>query len=85
MDSLTVVRYTVWDELTNIPLGDYLRVGDHDLGQFRDIVGAEYARAKVEHPENPAFHMRPMFHTGSGFGAEILDLAKRVRNADVYL
>jgi hypothetical protein len=59
--------------------GDYLRVGDVSLGDFRDLVDAEYASAKAKHPENPAFHMRRMFYTGSPYGKEILKLAKQVR------
>lgn len=55
--------------------GDYLRVGGVDLGEFRDLVDAEYKRA------GSAFAMRPMFYTGSPYGAEILDLASQVRGA----
>ena len=59
--------------------GDYLKVGDVDLGDFKDLVDWEYNRAKAEHAENPAFNMRPMWYTGSPYGQEILDIAKMVR------
>lgn len=81
MSSLIVSRYGKTDPITGLPSGDYLRVGNHDLGEFGDILDAEYERAKVVHPSNPAFHMRPMFYTGSPFGAEILELARQVRVA----
>lgn len=54
--------------------GDYLRVGGVELGPTNIASGLEYERAKVLHPENPAFHMRGMFFTGSPHGQEILDL-----------
>ena len=65
--------------VTKRPSGDYLMVGDRDFGSFRDLVEAEYQRAKAENPANPAFVMRPMWYTGSPFGEEILKLADQVR------
>lgn len=76
---LTVTRYTRYDERTKRMSGDFLTVGDIDLGEFRDIVEAEYQRAAKEQPDNPAFAMRRLFFTGSPFGREILELAKSVR------
>lgn len=40
----------------------------------RACVDLEYERAKAEHPDNPAFWMRPMFCTGSGYADAILAL-----------
>lgn len=77
--SICVTRYSIVDPVTGTPSGDFLRVGDCDFGAFSHLVAAEYARAKKSHPENPAFHMRPMFYTGSPFGAEILQLAQEAR------
>ncbi len=74
MTDLQVSRYGIIDPVTKRPSGDFLRVGDRDLGPFRDIVDVEYARA------GSAYAMRPMFYTGSPFGAEILALADQVRN-----
>lgn len=71
--NLQVSRYCLIDPVTKRPSGDYLRVGDRDLGPFRDLVDAEFKRA------GSAFHMRPLFYTGSPFGAEILELADQVR------
>jgi hypothetical protein len=73
VSDLKVHRYAKIDTLTGLPSGDFMRVGMRDLGEFRDIVDAEYRRA------GSAFHMRPMFYTGSPFGAEILGLADQVR------
>lgn len=74
-----VERYCQFCPVTRGPSGDFLRVGPIDLGGIRDIVEAEYRRAAEERPDNPAFAMRPMFFTGSPFGAEILALARIVR------
>lgn len=81
MSELIVSRYSKTDPITGMPSGDHLRVGKHDLCAFSDIVNAEHERAKAECPRNPAFNMRPMFYTGSPFGAEILQLARQVRGA----
>ena len=43
------------------------------LGDVRDLVDAEYDRA------GSAFHLRPMWYTGSPFGAEIVKLLLQVR------
>ena len=77
----SVSRYCRVDPVTKRPAGDFLTVGDTDLGGFRDLVEAEYQRAAKERPDNPAFAMRRMFFTGSPFGREILELAKGVRPA----
>lgn len=76
---MIVERYSILDPVTKQPSGDFLRVDGVDLGSFRDLVDAEIRRAKLEYPENPAFYMRPMWFTGSPFGAEIMELAKAVR------
>lgn len=76
---MIVERYCTFDPVSGCPSGDYLRVGGVDLGCFRDLIEAEYQRAKRDHPENPAFHMRPMFASGSGFGREIMALVREVR------
>jgi hypothetical protein len=68
-----VTRYSRYISEFRPRAGDYLRVGDVDLGDFRDLVDAEYLRA------GSAAHMRPMFYSGSPFGAEILQLAAQVR------
>lgn len=81
LPDLFVTRYSKWLSDFRPWSGDYLRVGNTDLGEFQDIVEAEYQRAKADHPANPAFHMRPMFYTGSPFGAEILALARECRAA----
>ncbi len=56
------------------PSGDFLRVDGIELGETRASGDLEFQRAKERHPDNPAFHMRPMFYTGSPYGAEILAL-----------
>lgn len=76
-----VSRYCRFDPVTKRPSGDFIKVGDTDLGGFRDLVEAEYQRAAKERPDNPAFAMRRMFFTGSPFGREILELAESVRPA----
>jgi hypothetical protein len=58
---------------------DCLQVGGVNVGSLVALAHAEYKRAQQEHPENPAFHMRRMFYTGSPYGAEILQLAKETR------
>jgi hypothetical protein len=72
-----VSRYCTIDPVTNQPSGDFLRVGRIDFGEFRDLVDAEFQRA------GSAFHMRPMWFTGSPFGAEILALAAQARGRAV--
>lgn len=67
-----VERYAVAG-IAGRPSGDFLRVGGVDLGS-RKAADLEYARAKADHPENPAFYMRPMFYSGSPYGREILAL-----------
>lgn len=57
--------------------GDFLKVGDIDLGDFRDLADAEYERA------GSASNMRPMFFTGSTYGPEILKLAQQVRGKGI--
>jgi hypothetical protein len=74
MTGLTVSRRGRFNPITNSVDGDFLAVGGVLLGDCRDIASLEYNRAKAAHPENPAFYMRPMFYTGSPFGAEILFL-----------
>ena len=74
-----VARYSRLCPITRWWSGDFLQVGETDLGGFRDLIEAEYRRAAEERPDNPAFAMRPMFFTGSPFGAEILALARIVR------
>lgn len=73
-DELFVARYAMIDPLTGRPGGDYLRVGSRELGSVKSIADLEYLRAEKDHPENPAFHMRRMFYTGSPFGEDILKL-----------
>lgn len=75
-----VVRHSGWNEAQGRASGDFLSVGGVDLGGFGDIVDAEYRRAAEDHPENPAFHMRPMFRTASPWGREIWALARQVRD-----
>ena len=74
MTNYGVSRYSLKDPLTGGMKGDFLRVGDRELGDVRIAGNLEYLRAKREHPSNPAFHMRPMFFTGSPYGKEILEL-----------
>lgn len=59
--------------------GDLLKVGPFEFGEHRDLVQAEYDRAKAEHPENPAYHMRQLFRSGGADGVEILKLAMIAR------
>lgn len=73
-DDLYVIRYGIWNEMTKSVSGDYIRVGDTDLGEFADLRDAEYRRAES------AFNMRPMWWTGSPYGREILKLAEEVRS-----
>jgi len=73
MSDLKVIRYCMIDPVTGGPTGDYLRVGNTEVN-LREAVNLEYQRARRAHPENPAFNMRPMFHTGSRYGREILAL-----------
>ena len=40
-----VARYSKVDDVIQTASGDYLRVGDVNLGKFRNIVNAEYKRA----------------------------------------
>jgi hypothetical protein len=77
MTPAQVIRYCRIDPLTGLPTGDFLMVGDIDLGPFRDLVDAEFARA------GSAFYMRPMWWTGSPYGAEILDLVEQARGRAV--
>lgn len=80
---LQVSRYSVFDQDTQRYSGDFIQVGPVDLGSFRDLTNAEYERCKLDYPANPAFAMRPMWHTGSAFGADILALAVQVRGLSV--
>ena len=73
MTDLTVSRYCKYISEFRPRSGYYLSVGGVELGEFQDIVQAEYKRAGT------AYDMRPMFYTGSPFGAEILELARKVR------
>ena len=73
MTDLTVIRYCKYISEFRPRSGDYLSVGGVELGEFQDIVQAEYERAGT------AYNMRPMFYTGSQFGAQILELAQKVR------
>lgn len=70
---MQVERYGIWNETMQSVSGDMLRVGGVNLGDFRDLVDAEYKRAGC------AFNMRPMFYTGSPFGAQIMELVAQVR------
>ena len=67
---LTVTRYGFWNESTKTVSGDYLRVGGRDLGETRSI-----ARLEIERAATPR-DIRPMFYTGSPYGAEILALVE---------
>ena len=71
---LSVVRYAKWDKLQNRPSGDYLCVGTFELGHVSVAGNLEFERAKRVNPRNPAGAKRPMFYTGSPYGAEILAL-----------
>jgi hypothetical protein len=73
-----VSRYAILDPLTGDMGGDFLRVGDRELGDVRIAGDLEYLRAKRDNPSNPAFHMRRMFFTGSPYGKEILELFDEV-------
>lgn len=73
-----VSRYALKDPLTGDMGGDFLRVGDRELGDVRIAADLEYLRAKRDHPSNPAFNMRRMFFTGSPYGKEILELFDEV-------
>jgi hypothetical protein len=73
-----VSRYGIADPLTRSVGGDYLRVGDRELGDVRIAGKLEYLRAKRDNPSNPAFHKRGMFFTGSPYGKEILELFEEV-------
>ena len=69
-----VERYGIWNDSTQSVSGDYLRVNGIELGDVRASADLEYKRCQREHPDNPAFHMRPMFYTGSPYAKEILAL-----------
>ena len=69
----TVSRYGIWNETAKTVSGDFIRVGNTELGEFLDLVQAEYERA------GSAFNMRAMWYSGSHYGKEILELAKHVR------
>jgi hypothetical protein len=45
-----------------------------NLGHSTHTSALEFERAAQERPDNPAFAMRPIFHTGSAYGEEILAL-----------
>lgn len=77
---MIVERYGIWNPTTKSFSGDYLRVGGIDLGEFQDLVEAEFRRAKRAHPENAGFFMRSMWFTGSPYGAEIMALLREVRS-----
>lgn len=77
MTDLVVSRWCKWDPSMESMTGDFLCVGGVEL-DLRVVVAIEYEYAKAEHPENPAFNMRPMFYTGSPYGAEILKLAQHI-------
>ena len=70
---MKVSRYHKTDPITGMASGDFLRVGDTDLGSFRDLAHAEFKRA------GSAFGARPMWYTGSPFGKEIMELVREVR------
>jgi len=77
--SLRVSRYCLANPLDPArPSGDFLRVGAVDIGAFRDLVDAEFQRANGR-----AYDMRPMWYTGSPYGAEILELARMVRGDNI--
>lgn len=67
-----VERFGIWNPTSKTVSGDYLRVDGRSLGEFRDLVDAEFRRA------GSAFHMRPMWYTGSPFADEILELERTV-------
>ena len=73
---MQVERYCQWDGGTGRRTGDFLRIGGVEF-DLRAVVQLEYERAKRDHPHNPAFHMRPMFYTGSPHGAEITALGSK--------
>jgi len=77
--SLRVERYALTNPVDpSRPSGDFLRVGAVDLGSFRDLVDVEFQQAK-----GIAYDMRQMWYTGSPYGAEILELARRVRGDNI--
>ncbi len=69
---MLVERYSTPGEFG--PSGDFLRVDGTELGETRASADLEFKRAQERHPDNPAFHMRQMFYTGSPYGAAILAL-----------
>ena len=70
-----VVRYAIINPVTGRPSGDYLSVDGVDL-DARHVSKLEFERAKRLHPENPAYHMRGMFYTGSPYADEINELVE---------
>jgi hypothetical protein len=66
MGDRTVERFALRDPVTKRPSGDFIAIGGVYVGPVRDVADAtEWARCVREHPDNPAFHMRPIFATGA--------------------
>ena len=72
---MRVIRWCIFDPITKQCAGDFLSVDgvQYDLRKAGDL---EYQRAKRDHPQNPAFFMRPMFRTGSPYADEIIAIFK---------
>ena len=72
-DALRVVRGADFNAVTRRPGAEWFEIDGvrRDLTALRN---AEYQRANSLHPDNPAYHMRPMFYTGSPYADELLAL-----------
>ena len=67
MGDRTVSRWALQNKIDPLrPSGDFLSIGGKYVGKTRDVMNAtEWHRVLREHPDNPAFHMRPIFRTGA--------------------
>lgn len=77
LDRFRVSRYGVINEIDGRSSGDFISVGNIKLGEFRDLVNAEYENKGCTRK------MRPMWYNNSPFGREILKLAFKVRGMDI--
>ena len=73
---MRVIRYSKYVNEFMPNSGDYLMVGDIDLGGLRDLYDEEYRRTKS------VYKMRPLFYTTSPYWREILELADSVRGTN---
>ena len=75
---LSVTRYSKPGGMYFSGTGDFISVGGKVLGETFAVAALEKERASKIDPVNVSRHMRPMFYTGSPYGAELLELC----NAD---